>query len=257
VTSPVDPRISLSGVSTWNWTLDEDIALCERHGVPALGVSCRKLLAADGDGARRLRDSGVRASNLIETGAAPLDEVFDLARAVGAPLVVLTSGAPNGRTWEEAAEAFGAALSAPTDVRVLLEHTNPFRVDLSFVHTLRDAVDLAARLGIGVCMEVNACWMERGLQATIGEAVAHSHLGLVQVSDFVIGTRCTPDRAVPGDGDIPLPRIIADVLAAGYAGFFDIELVGPKIEAEGYERAVTRSLAYVSELLRAIEQPTR
>ena len=42
--------------------------------------------------------------------------------------------------------------------------------------------------------------------------------GLVQVSDYVLGDRTTPCRAVPGDGAIPLERIIGDVLDAGYAG---------------------------------------
>ncbi len=60
-------------------------------------------------------------------------------------------------------------------------------------------------------------------------------LRLVQVSDYVIGTLRTPDRAVPGDGDIPLARIIGQLLEAGYDGVFDIELIGPRIEVEGYQ----------------------
>jgi hypothetical protein len=137
--------------------------------------------------------------------------------------------------------------------RVLLEHTNPFRVDLSFVHTLRDALDLARRVDVGVCMEVNACWIERGLAESIAAGVSERLIRLVQVSDFVVGTKATPDRAVPGDGDIPLARIVDQLLAAGYTGRFDLEIIGPRIEAEGYERAVSRSLARVSELLQAAD----
>jgi sugar phosphate isomerase/epimerase len=54
---------------------------------------------------------------------------------------------------------------------------------------------------------------------------------------------------VPGDGDIPLSRIIGQLLDAGYDGVFDIEIIGSRIEDEGYESAIRRSLGYLDELL--------
>jgi sugar phosphate isomerase/epimerase len=71
----------------------------------------------------------------------------------------------------------------------------------------------------------------------------------VQVSDYAVGTLSTPNRLVPGDGDIPLARIIGHVLDAGYEGVFDLELVGPRIEDEGYRSAISRSCDYLSQLL--------
>jgi sugar phosphate isomerase/epimerase len=73
--------------------------------------------------------------------------------------------------------------------------------------------------------------------------------GLVQVSDYVLGDRTAPCRAVPGDGVIPLDRILGDVLEAGYQGVFDIELVGPRIAAEGARAATQRAAQTVSEIL--------
>jgi sugar phosphate isomerase/epimerase len=118
---------------------------------------------------------------------------------------------------------------------------------VGFVHTLRDAIDLAWRIGTGVCMEVNACWAERNLAGTIAAGI--EAIELVQISDYAIGTRTTPERLVPGDGDIPLSRIVESVLDAGYSGVFDIEVIGPRIEDEGYESAIRRSIAYVEALL--------
>ena len=135
-----------------------------------------------------------------------------------------------------------------------VEHTNSLRVDVGFVHSLRDVVDLARRLGTGVCMEVNACWAERGLAETIAGSI--DVIRLVQVSDFAIGTLATPDRLVPGDGDIPLDRIIGQVLASGYAGVFDLELIGPKIDAEGYASAVPRAVAALGDAHR-LARPRR
>ena len=65
---------------------------------------------------------------------------------------------------------------------------------------------------------------------------------MVQVSDFVIGEELKFNRRVPGDGDMPLEWLIAKLLEAGYTGVFDIEVLGPAIEQEGYASATPRSV---------------
>ena len=261
------PRVSLSAISTFRWDLDEDLAFYERAGITAIGASLTKLEATGLEaGARRLHDAGLRVTNLIGLGPFRLDDpsqwpeqrsrvqrALDAAEAVGAECMILTTGPAGRLTWEDAADALAEALGPIVDdaaARHLpfgLEHTNSLRVDVGFVHTLRDVVDLARRLGTGVCMEVNACWAERDLSATIASGI--DRIALVQVSDYSIGTRATPDRLVPGDGDIPLERILRAVLDAGYAGVFDLELIGPRIDAEGYDAAVPRAVARLAELL--------
>jgi sugar phosphate isomerase/epimerase len=178
---------------------------------------------------------------------------LDTATAVGAECLVFTTGPAGPLPWEEAADALEAAL-APVlhearsrGVPFAIEHTNSLRVDIGFVHTLADAIDVARRLDAGVCMEVNACWAERGLGDTI--TAGADRLRLVQVSDFAVGTLSTPNRLVPGDGDIPLERILGQVLAAGYAGCFDLELIGPRIEEEGYGSACRRSIDALGTML--------
>ncbi len=74
-------------------------------------------------------------------------------------------------------------------------------------------------------------------------------LALVQISDFELGTLDTPNRSVIGDGDIPLERLLGILLDAGYEGYFDLEILGPRIEAEGYLPATRRSLERASEML--------
>ena len=73
--------------------------------------------------------------------------------------------------------------------------------------------------------------------------------GLVQISDYVSGDRSTPNRAVPGDGMVPNERLLRDLLDLGYEGVFDLELVGPRIEAEGCHAATRRACENLSELL--------
>ncbi|MGH8984456.1 MAG: sugar phosphate isomerase/epimerase family protein [Acidimicrobiia bacterium] len=261
------PRISLSAISTFDWSLDEDLAFWTEAGITNVGVSAAKLERAGWEvGARRVADAGLRVTNLIGLGSFHLDQpagwtaeqervhhVLDAGRTVGAECVVVTTGPSGPLSWEEAADALADAL-APVladarerQIPFALEHTNSLRVDIGFVHTLRDVVDVAARLGAGVCVEINACWAERGLADTLATGV--DLFRLVQVSDFAVGTLSTPNRLVPGDGDIPLTRIVGQVLAAGYEGCFDLELIGPRITEEGYAAAARRGVAYVSDLL--------
>ncbi len=264
----IHPRVSLSMVSHWNWPLERDLAFCERQGIRAIGVSLAKL-EAEGGWRRHvagIRERGLRVTNLIGVDSFQLADrttwparrdvfrdALDAAATLGAEQLIFTSGPAGDLCWEEAADALAdavapiAAGAAQRRLVLALEHTHSLRVDIGFVHALRDAIDLAGRLGIGVCMEINACWAERGLAQTI--AAGNEVISIVQLSDFAIGTRCTPDRLVPGDGDIPLARIVKQLLAAGYGGVFDIEMVGPRIDAEGYESASRRALEHVSALL--------
>ena len=260
-------RVSLSAISTFAWTLDPDLAFYEEAGIAAIGASLAKLEAAGLDaGARRLHDAGLRVTNLIGIGPFVLSDptqwgrqrdrvrrAVDAAEAVDAECLILTTGPAGHLSWEDAADALAAALAPVVDearrrgIPFGLEHTNSLRVDIGFVHTLRDVVDLARRLDIGVCVELNACWAERGIGDTLREGV--DTFRVVQVSDFAIGTLSTPNRLVPGDGDIPLERLLGQLLAAGYPGVFDLELIGPRIDEEGYAAASRRAVDAVGALL--------
>jgi sugar phosphate isomerase/epimerase len=100
------PRVSLSAISTFEWGLDADVAFYERAGITAIGASLAKLEAAGLDaGAKRLRDAGLRITNLIGLGPFRLDDpsqwpeqrsrveqALDAAEAVGAECMILTTG---------------------------------------------------------------------------------------------------------------------------------------------------------------------
>jgi sugar phosphate isomerase/epimerase len=262
--------VSVSAISTFDWSLEEDLAFYAEHGITNVGISLVKLERHGwADGAARVRDAGLRVTNLIGLGPFHLanpdqwnqqrDRLLHALEAgvtVGAECLVVTTGPAGPLSWEAAADALEEAL-APVlgeardrSLPFALEHTNSLRVDVGFVHTLADVVDLARRLDVGVCMEINACWAERDLGTTIAAAI--DRIRLVQVSDFAVGTLSTPNRLVPGDGDIPLARILGQVLDAGYAGCFDLELIGPAIESEGYETAIPRAVDRLAELLASL-----
>jgi len=261
----------VSAISTFRLSLAEDLEFWTAHGITNAGVSVAKLEKHGwDDGTARVVDAVARGLNVVDLiGLGPF-HLADPARwdrqrerivrsiataaAVGAPAIVFTTGPFAPLTWEEAADALEEAL-APVlpearahGIEFVIEHTNSLRVDVGFVHTLHDAIDLARRLDVRVCMELNACWAERALAATIAGGV--DRIGLVQVSDFRVGTVASSQRLVPGDGDVPLARILSTLVAAGYGGVFELELIGDAIIEEGYDVAVPRAVAALDALLR-------
>ena len=243
----------------------------DRLAVRRVGLSLRKIEEVGlASAVRSLEADGYLVANVVECGWLDVrdratwrpttDRWLAAIEALAgfAPwCLVVTTGPGYPLDWERSVGALEAALApvqvaaADAGVAIAIENTGSLRVDLSFVFTLADALDIASHLGITTCMEVNSCWAERGLDESIERGVAGGRLAHVQLSDYVIGSTSTPDRAVPGDGDIPLPRIVASLLDAGYSGAFELELVGPRIESEGYESAVGRGLVAIDRILRS------
>ncbi|HSS09542.1 MAG TPA: TIM barrel protein [Acidimicrobiales bacterium] len=258
--------MSVSAISTAKWSLIEDMAFWQDTRISSVGLALKKLEAAGlTEAVERVLEADLTVTNILGLGfdltarscwPAHQDRLLaaiDAGVKLGAGCFVLTTGPAGSMTWEEAADTFEDAVTpiraAANDgaLPFAIEHTHSLRADVGFVHTLRDGLALAERVGIDVLLECNACWAERALGSTIAAGI--QRIRLVQVSDYRIGTHCTPDRLVPGDGDIPLRRIIGQLLAAGYSGVFDLELIGPQIEAEGYPSAIRRSVAWLDGLL--------
>lgn len=264
--------VCVSGMAAMSWALPEEIAMYRRTGTDLVGLQRSKVasfgVAALGD---LLARHDVRLGYLVhsftahpddEPGwaqqvAALRDGVVDAGR-LGADLVYLTSGPSAHLTWEEAADRFAeriapvVATAREHGVRLAVENTLPVKCDLSFTHTARDALALAGLCGIGICLDLYCCWQERGLTELIRDRVGQ--VELLQVSDFRVGTSTFPNRWVPGDGDLPMAGLLASVLRAGYTGVVDVELIGPAIEAEGAEPAVTRSVSWTREQI-AVARP--
>lgn len=254
------------------WPFERDVELFRELGVTRVALLSRKVDATGEDATLRLvRDAGLEVDSLMvgplldlarraqwDEGRAALRAALARARRFGARCAVITSGPAIGLPWEDAADALVEAVrpvieeATADEMTVAVEHTNGLRFDLGFLHNLRDTVDLARRAGLQICMEVNNVWGERALRDTIAAGV--DLIRMVQVNDFVVPTTSTPDRAVPGDGAIPLPRIVRYLEDAGYRGPYELEIVGPRIEAEGYPSAVRRSLEYFDRLLRSTSE---
>jgi sugar phosphate isomerase/epimerase len=264
----VHERLSIDQLCFLGDPIEEFVAGCRELGAPQVVLNSAGLLADGGfDAARRAlgsegplveavnhpfglypdleRDTGDASANLLR--------LVDMAAELGARSVYLLTGSRGSLSWEEAADRFtslvtpGREAARALGIDVLIENAPSLYADIHIAHSLVDTITLAERSDLGVCIELQFCWADAGLDDLLRRAMPRC--GLVQVSDYVLGDRGLPARAVPGDGVIPLARIIEQVLAAGYEGVFDIELLGPRIESEGHLAATRRAVAAVHAIL--------
>jgi sugar phosphate isomerase/epimerase len=210
-------------------------------GAQRVGITRRRVVDAGWEAtAAALAGSGLELTHVVHGALFSLvDEAaweaertaaiatLDAAARLGARCAYGVTGSAGALTWEQAADAFAVAVgpvaahARRVGVPLLIEPTNMLFADVGFLHTLRDTVEVAQRTGLGVCLDVQHCFAERDLRGSIGRATGS--LGLVQLSDWIPGRR-NPFRAVPGDGAIPLERIVAATLEDGFSGLFDLEL---------------------------------
>jgi sugar phosphate isomerase/epimerase len=248
------PRLSVNAICSMTQTLDEDIALWAELGIDHVGLISPKFDDAGHDtGRQAIADAGLRVSSMSCYRDAIAD-TLELTAAVGTDVLYVPPGRAAGAVpWEEAAERFCtevaplAARARELGVRLAVEPTNPLRTDLSFVHCVRDAVDLAHMAGTGIVVDLYSCWYERGLDELVRKEI--DVVALVQICDYALGTFDMPNRRAVGDGDNPVERLLGLVLDAGYTGPFDIEILGPRIEEEGYAAPIARSVERASEML--------
>ncbi|HEX4082329.1 MAG TPA: TIM barrel protein [Acidimicrobiales bacterium] len=267
-------RVSVNPMALRAVPVDEEAVALAAIGARRIGVASQKLPPTDWDrDLRVLQDAGLEIAYLVHGVFTPVDDAagwtteldgllraVDAAAAVRTPFVYLCTGPPGPLRWEDAVAQLGDRLAPAIDqaraagIDLALENALSVRTDTSFLFTLRDTVAVARQLGVGVCADLYCCWVEPDLAATLRDGI--DVIRLVQVSDRQLRSVAQPDRRVPGDGDLPLQRLLADVLAAGYDGLFDLELLGPRIDAEGGAAAVARGAAWLGDALDRLAGPS-
>lgn len=260
-------RISVNNLCFPGSPLATDIERWRSLGARRIGIQTAKMLAEGWERyVETLRGAGFDVETIVHLNAHRFDDDAQIesfqkellgtlaaARMLSARTVYTTTGSRGTLTFEEAAQQFCTAIAPCVEearrsrVELLVEPAPTIYTEFYFTHTLRDAVQLAEQAGVGVVIDIFSCWTEGQLRESIERATPRCHL--VQVADYVIGDRAYPCRAVPGDGAIPLPRIIGWILEAGYEGAFDLELMGPRIDREGHCEAVRRTAEWLGELL--------
>ncbi|MDG2004201.1 MAG: sugar phosphate isomerase/epimerase [Novosphingobium sp.] len=258
----VHPRLSVNALSSYSWTFEQDLELWRDLGIGWAGLIEAKLNKDLSGSLRKLADAGIQASTVIAQGfdlLAPqsweasrdaLHKTIDGVADHDGWSVYITPGRTTFAPWGEVLDVFAraagpsAGYARSKDVRLAFEPS--FRPDVSFINTIRDAVDAAEAAGLGIVVDFGNCWMERDFREVLLRAAPH--IALVQVGDTKVGPVQGPGQPpasgrVPfGEGDLSIARMLQDVKDTGYTGPIELELPGHLGETEGYEPVIRRGV---------------
>lgn len=260
------PNISINTLCFAPCELDEQIERVARIGVRAITPDLEQVTRLGEKRAMALlRDSGLEVAalthrafgfatpELVIAGHERLLRTIEVGAQISAPTIVMTTGGRGSLCWIDALARFAEAVAPcahaakEAGIRLAIEPTSHLYADASIAHRLADTVQISRAAGVAVAIDLFACWFDADIENAIAEAAPNT--ALVQVSDFIPGDRALPCRAIPGDGEIPLDRLLPAIVRGGYRGWFDLEVIGPRLQADGEETGLRRAVAKVTAIL--------
>ena len=240
-------KLAVHTITTKPWSLREALEGYAAAGVRGITLWRDAIEGAGTDeAARMLADSPLEVVGLARGGFFPagteserqaaIDDnrvLIDMARAVGAPVLVLVCGAWPGQSLEESrrqiAEGIATLLpqAAEAGVTLAIEPLHPMYADTrSAVVTMGQANDLIDAIGderVGIALDVYHTWWDDRLEAEIKRA--GKRIRAFHICDWRVPTRdFLTDRTIMGEGCIDIPRIRGWVEATGFNGYHEVEI---------------------------------
>lgn len=273
-------RLSMSELTTYRWSFEEDLLSCRDAGYHGVGLWLRKVLDYGEDRAVELvSECGLDVSNLSWVGGFTGDDAvtaqenlvtaqraIDLAAELNAASLTLYTGGRNGHTGRHLDRILGGALDR------LIPHAERMGVTLALepMHpgcaaewTVLTCLEKALRLvqdyetpALQIALDsYHFPFADGGLLRELAP-----HLAVVHLGDFVEPRGVDQARTPLGEGDAPLGGFVRRLLDAGYEGFFDVKLMGPAIETADYDellRGSREAFATLTDLNPSMTSPNR
>ncbi|QDU27003.1 Xylose isomerase-like TIM barrel [Anatilimnocola aggregata] len=263
-------RLAISEITTFRWSFEEDLQHYQAAGISALGIWRQKLTDFGADrGVELLLHRGLRASSLQWAGGftgsegGTHDESIDdaceairLASALGAPCLILHSGSRGIHTHKHARRLLRTAidqllpLAEALQVCLALEPMpREVGTDWTFLHDWNETLGLINDVGsehLRAVLDLYYWGNDEKTLARLPELAPK--LTLVQLADARQPPQLEPNRTPLGDGNLPLHSITEQLTAAGYHGYFEVELMGEEIEASDYHDLLRRSQQFFDRL---------
>jgi len=266
-------ELSMNQVTTYRWSLEEDVENYRRAGYRSIGVWRHKLSEMEEELAVDfLAGSGLTVSSLacaggftglggvsFREGVEDAISALRLAARVQAGCLVVHPGGRNNHTSRHAFRLLRTALDEllPTaehyEVPLALE---PMHVACAASWTFLTDFECVS----GLVSEYNTPYLKLALDTyhfpwnesdrNILSDVAQ-HVGVVYLADRREPPSIDHDRCPLGRGQLPLADIVATLLEAGYTGPFDVRLMGTEIQQADYAPLLAQSQRAFAEILQA------
>ncbi len=275
---PAYPRLSMSEVTTFRWSFEQDVFNYAAAGYESIGV-WRQKLADFGEeaGIDLLVESGLRVSHLLWAGGftgsdgrtwnEAIDdacEAIRLAGAMNAGCLIVYPGGRNNHIYRHAERLFRVALDSllslaeAADVTLAIEPMHPACArDWTFLTDIESTITLIEDINspnLKLVFDTYHFGHDRTILANLREIVPH--MALVQLGDRRVPHGVDQQRCPLGDGTVPLRKTIVELREAGYNGDFDIELSGAGFEAGGYHRLLADCRQRVEAMMPVLSKST-
>ena len=273
------PRISINEMTTYHWSLLEDVTGYRAAHVSGIGVWRRKLSDfGEERGVELLRESGLYVSSFWSAGGftgsdgqtfrEAVDDALDafrLAVEVRAGCLVVVSGARAGHTYNHARRLLCDALrklgdaAAHYGLSIALQPMHRRPVErwsmLNSLDAALDALNHCDHPRVGLVFDAFHLWQEPELIRRIPDVVPW--IKLAALSDACSGEPRSPshaedERCIPGQGVLPLSQIIAALEAAGYRGAYDVQLTGERCWRSDYVALLAECRAALANIAPAV-----
>jgi sugar phosphate isomerase/epimerase len=243
-------RLSVNQFMWPDSSFGDDLETCLRAGIPGLGIWEDKLGSGrDGELVELFGRSGLQATvcapaapSILPTAyfagpSDPEERIEQLIASIerfapfGPSQFVTITGADGSRGEAEQRRilvyGYRRAAAAAAEVGAVIG-IEPIRnaAGASLVATVAQAADLIAEIdaeGVGIVYDIWHHWDSPSLLEDI-ESYA-SLFTVVQLGDWPDRPNPGIDRAIPGEGVIPLDEVFAALESAGYSGWYDLELL--------------------------------
>ncbi len=244
-------RLSISQISTNSLGFEEALQAYSSKGISQMGIWTDKIENIPPTRVKALLDEyKVKPANLCFAGLFTSDsanerdaavdnakKTVELCKEIGAGFLLIVSGptAPgqieasrdNAKRGLEKLVPFAEDIGA----NLALESIHPIDISRWTVWVTLEQVfgivDSFSSPNLGILLDLYNSWWEPGLEATIPRII--DKVFDVHMADWAAETLTVDSRLLPGQGVIPLPRLIKTIEDAGYQGLYDVEIFNPAI----------------------------
>jgi sugar phosphate isomerase/epimerase len=262
--------LSMNEMTTYRWSLAQDVENYQEAGYNGIGVWRHKLIDEDEDEAiDRLAASGLTVTSLSWAGgftgsdgrtlAESIEDAADairLAAAFMAKCVVVYSGGRNNHTFRHAGRLLRTALDellplAETyEVPLAIEPMHAAcAADWTFLTSADKALELVQEFSSSFLkIAYDTYHFPIGNRRRQILSSLAPHLGVVVLGDRLQPPTNDQERCPLGHGRLPLVETVAALESAGYTGHYEVKLLGPDIEAFDYWTLLEQSQQAFNEL---------
>ncbi len=265
-------QLCIHTITTKPWSIDTAVNHFSKAGVKGITVWRDALEGRNIKQTRALiKNAGLSIVSLCRGGFFPAKDVakrkvaivdnkkaIEEAAQLGAPMIVLVCGADPTQSLEDSRKQIRDGIAAilpeakAAGVKLAIEPLHPMYADTrSAINTLAQANDMAVELNspfVGVAVDVYHLWWDPALEQEIKRCGTNNHLFAFHICDWNVPTTdFLLDRAIMGEGCIPVRKIRSWVEATGFNGFNEVEIFSTKFWKEDQSQFLNKIITAYKE----------